>query len=57
MNNYWANRIQRQQEALSNKSQKAIDKQMRKYYRRAAENAISGFENTYNQILLQIERG
>lgn len=57
MNNYWANRIERAQTALSNKSQKAIDKQLKKYYRRAAERVIENFKDTYNQILLQIESG
>lgn len=57
MSNYWADRIARAQNAISNKNQKAIEKQLAKYYGIAAEKAIRDFERVYNSILLAMEEG
>ena len=55
--NYWAKRQAKIQEQLTNKSQKTIDKQLRKYYAEAAQTVIEDFEKTYDKVLLQIESG
>lgn len=42
---------------LSDKKAKQIEKQLRKYYKRAMEQVIEDFEATYNKILLTVEDG
>jgi SPP1 gp7 family putative phage head morphogenesis protein len=54
---YWAERVQKAQSAITNKSQKQIEKQLRKYYATAAHRAIQDFESVYNKILSAIEEG
>lgn len=54
---YWAERVQKAQSAITNKSQKQIEKQLRKYYATAAHKAIQDFESVYNKILSAIEEG
>lgn len=54
---YWQDRIKKAQEAMTEKSYKQIDKQMKKYYRQASYRVMSDFETTYNKILAQIAKG
>lgn len=42
---------------LSDKKAKQIEKQLRKYYKRAMEQVIEDFEATYNKILLTVADG
>lgn len=57
MNKYWADRVRRAQEAITDKNQKAIEKQLAKYYGKAAKRVIQDFESVYNKIELQIAEG
>ncbi len=50
-NDYWKDRIAKAQSALLEKSDKAINKQLRKYYARAMERTITDFEHTYAKML------
>lgn len=52
-NNYWAERRAKAQNAISAKTQKQIDKQMKKYYGTAMQKVIKDFESTYNKVLAQ----
>lgn len=54
---YWKNRQAKAQTKLTNKTQKAIDAQMRKYYKKAMNNTIDSFEHTYLKILDTLEEG
>ena len=54
---YWAKRQAAIQEQLTNISQKRIEKQMIKYYQKAAKNVIADFERVYEKILLQKAEG
>lgn len=56
-NEYWANRMARNQQKISDKSIKQIEKQMAKYYSQVAQRVIKDFEATYNKILLQQAEG
>lgn len=56
-NTYWRDRFARAQAAITDKNLKAVEKQLVKYYRRAAETSIQEFENVYNHILLAQEEG
>lgn len=51
MNRYWADRMARSLNRLSDKNIKAIEKQLRKYYGIAMNSVIEGFESTYNKLL------
>lgn len=51
MSNYWQDRMAAAQTALSNKSIKQVETQLRKYYLTAAKRCIADFESTYNKIL------
>ena len=53
MSKYWDNRIARAQETVSNKTQREIEEQLKKYYANAAIKTIEDFENVYNKILAQ----
>lgn len=55
--NYWKDRMALAQTALTNKSAKQIQKQMKKYYGRAMKRIISDFEATYNKLLATVEEG
>ena len=57
MNNYWAKRIARSQDAISRKNIKEIEKQLQKYYGTTMKRTISDFENVYNKILIQQAMG
>ena len=49
--NYWAKRIANNQQKIEGKTIKEINKQLQKYYGRAAERVIRDFESTYNKLL------
>lgn len=55
--NYWQDRMAQAQTELSNKSIKTIEKQLKKYYLRAAKRSIADFEATYNKLLATVEKG
>lgn len=55
--NYWADRIKKNQEKVSDKTIKQINKQLQKYYGRAAERVIRDFESCYNKVLKAVEDG
>lgn len=50
---YWQDRAADAQTKLTEKTQKEIEKQLRKYYGNAAKQVVADFEATYNKILLQ----
>lgn len=54
---YWKDRAANAQAKLSQQSIKAIEKQLAKYYIKAATNCIAGFEATYNKLLATLEDG
>lgn len=56
-NEYWKDRQAAALAKLTNKNIKQIDKQLRKYYKAAAERVIADFEATYDKILLQQSQG
>ena len=51
--NYWQERMANAQKAISTKTTKQIEKQLRKYYAAAAKRIIEDFESTYNKLLAQ----
>lgn len=55
--NYWQKRNLQAQAAISNKSAKAINKQLAKYYNSAVNRVIKDFEATYDKLLATIEDG
>lgn len=57
MSNYWQDRQAKSLTKLSNKSQKAIDAQLRKYYKKAMNTTINSFSETYIKILDTLEEG
>ena len=57
MNNYWADRVAASQTAISDKSKKEIERQMRKYYQTAAKRIVEDFESTYNKLLATMADG
>lgn len=57
MSNYWQDRMALAQTALSAKSVKKIDAQLRKYYGTAMKRTIADFESTYNKLLATVEEG
>lgn len=52
---YWIERSAKAQAALTNKSIKETEKQLKKYYGRAMKRVISDFEATYNKLLATVE--
>lgn len=56
-NTYWQDRAAKAQAIISGKTQKQIDKQLRKYYRRAFDRVVADFEHTYLKVLDTIEDG
>ena len=56
-NDYWAERVARMQARLTTKNIKQIEKQLRKYYKTAAEGVINDFEATYDKLLAAQEDG
>lgn len=51
MSNYWANRTAKAQLAVANKSTRAINKQLRAYYKSLAQQVIDDYESVYLKIL------
>ena len=51
--NYWQERMANAQNAISTKTTKQIEKQLRKYYAAAAKRTIEDFESTYIKLLAQ----
>lgn len=54
---YWASRLARTQIRLTNKSIRAVEKQMRQYYAKTMDTVINGFESTYNKLIATVEAG
>lgn len=54
---YWANRLARAQDAITQKNLKQIEKQLQKYYQTTAKRVIKDFETTYNKVLKAVEDG
>lgn len=54
---YWIERNRKAQQALTNKSIKATEKQLKKYYAEAMIKILGQFEQTYNKVLLSINDG
>jgi SPP1 gp7 family putative phage head morphogenesis protein len=54
---YWEDRAARAQTAISNKSAKQIENQMRKYYAATMKKTIADFEATYTKLLATIGDG
>lgn len=50
MNEYWAERMAKSQEAIAKKHIKEIEKQMARYYQQAMERTIADFEATYDKL-------
>lgn len=57
MSNYWQERIAKAQDALSEKNQREIDKQLRKYYSSSMLKILGQFEAVYNKVLSSIAEG
>lgn len=55
--NYWQERTLKAQQALTDKNQKQIEKQMRKYYASTMKKILGSFEKTYNKLLLSMSEG
>lgn len=56
-NTYWIERNRKAQLAMTDKSIKSINKQMRIYYDNAMKRTIGRFEKTYNKVLLSSVEG
>lgn len=52
--NYWKDRMAAAQTAISDKSEAAIKRQLKKYYAKAMERTIGDFEATYNKLLASL---
>jgi len=57
MSNYWGNRLLKQQDAISNKNIKDIEKRLKKYYRNSFEKIWADFEATYEKLLATVRDG
>ena len=55
-NNYWAERMANAQNTLTERNRKDIDKQIRKYYQSISKQIIEDFENTFNKLLVDMEK-
>lgn len=54
---YWQDRQAEAQTAITNKSIKEVEKQLKKYYSAAMKRTIADFELTYGKLLATIEEG
>lgn len=54
---YWKDRQAKALTNLSNKSAKAIEAQLKKYYQRTMQTAIADFEATYDKLLATMDDG
>ena len=57
MADYWKERFAKSQDKLSQKNIKQVEKQLKKYYGRAAQSVIREFEATLNKLYSTIEAG
>lgn len=57
MSNYWAKRLAKAQDKLSDKNKRQIDRQLKKYYSDSMKKILGQFEATYNKLLLSIAEG
>ena len=57
VNKYWQDRVAEAQKQIADKTIEETQKQLRKYYTRAAEHCIDSFEATYDKLLTTIEKG
>ena len=55
--NYWQDRMAQAQQAISKKSIKQIERQMKKYYADAMTQVIADFEATYDKLQATVEAG
>ncbi len=56
-NKYWAERLAKAQDNVSQKTRKQIEKQLRKYYKSAAKGIMNDFEATLNKLYATVEGG
>ena len=56
-NDYWKDRVARAQTAILEKSDMAINAQLKKYYARAMERTIADFEHTFDKLRHALESG
>lgn len=54
---YWKERQAKSQSKLTSKNIKEVEKQLEKYYSNSMKRVINDFENTYNKLLLTVEKG
>lgn len=54
---YWQDRMQEAQNAISAKSQREIDKRVRKYYQQLSKQVIKEYEALYNELLAKVAAG
>lgn len=54
---YWKERQAKSQSKLTSKNIKEVEKQLEKYYGNSMKRVINDFENTYNKLLLTVEKG
>lgn len=54
---YWQDRHQASQQAIANKRQREIDKQIKKYYKNLSKQVIRDYENVYHKVLLKQAAG
>ena len=54
---YWEKRLIREQDAIAEKTQADIDKQLTKYYSDAMKRTIADFETTYEKVLNATAKG
>ena len=57
MSDYWADRTANAQNAISDKTIKQIERQLKRYYGITMGNVIKSFESTYNQLLNTLDEG
>lgn len=57
MSNYWKDRETAARQILMSKSQKEIDKKLRKYYTNLSKRLIKDYEALYNEVLLKQAAG
>ena len=57
MSNYWQDRMAQSQAALTQKTTKEVERQLRKYYLKAANEVIAEFEFTYEKLLNTVGEG
>lgn len=56
MSNYWAQRMAKAQDTITQRSALSIDRQLKRYYQNLAKKTINDFESVYDKILkLQAE--